>query len=111
MLGGYCKLSDKPITTEISLSDFPQIESVRVEATFHFIDAWAGQTAYLKVGDAYVWTDSFDFTQTKNALNICGGDIGEGKFSSQVDAIIGADMVKGKKLELEFGSTLQTDAC
>jgi hypothetical protein len=61
--------------------------------TQSFIDAWAGQTAYLKLSHsgAYLWTDSFDFTLTKNSLNLCGSEIGEGKFVSLIEAIITKD--------------------
>jgi hypothetical protein len=65
-------------------------KSIKIEAAFHFIDAWAGQTAYMKLSKtgSYLWTDSFDFTTTKNSLNLCGSDVGEGKFISLIEAII-----------------------
>ena len=57
----------------VSLADY-KFDQVKIEAIFHFIDAWSGQTAYLKLPktDTYLWTDSFDFTSTKNSLNLCG---------------------------------------
>ena len=85
---------------------------IKIEAVFHFIDGWAGQTAYLKLSKsgAYLWTDSFDFTQTKNSLNLCGSDIGEGKFTSLIEAVVSAkDALIGDYLKLEFGTTLETD--
>ena len=85
MIGGYGQTSGDSLTTTVSLSGY-QYSQVRVEAIFHFIDAWSGQTAFLKTtddsgSDRYLWTDSFDFTSTKNSLNLCGSQIGEGKFS------------------------------
>lgn len=66
---------------------------IKIEGVFHFIDAWSGQTAYLKLPqtDTYLWTDSFDFTQTKNSLNLCGSEVGEGKFVSLIEANINKD--------------------
>lgn len=85
-----------------------------MEAVFHFIDAWAGQTAYMKLANlgTYLWTDSFDFTTTKNSLNLCGSDVGEGKFISLIEAIVqpGQGVDANNKLGLEFGTTLDTDA-
>ena len=57
----------------------------------------------------YLWTDSFDFTQTKNSLNLCGSDIGEGKFSSHIESVISKQAIGKDKLNLEFGSTLTAD--
>lgn len=61
---------------------------------------------------AYLWTDSFDFTQTKNSLNLCGSEIGEGKFVSLIEAVIKPEMAVDKSdntLTVEFGTTLETD--
>ena len=60
---------------------------------------------------AYLWTDSFDFTLTKNSLNLCGSEIGEGKFVSLIEAIATKDQVLNlnNRVELEFGTTLSTD--
>jgi len=46
----------------------------------------------LPYSDAYLWTDSFDFTSTKNTLNLCGSDVGEGKFSSLIEAVFTSDL-------------------
>jgi hypothetical protein len=64
-----------------------------IESVFHFIDGWAGQIAYMRLSksQSYIWTDSFDFTQTKNSLNLCGSDIGEGKFTSLIQAVVTPD--------------------
>ncbi len=57
-----------------------------------------------------MWTDSFDFTQTKNSLNLCGSDIGEGKFTSNIEAVFTPDLaIENNMLGLLFGTTLDTD--
>ncbi len=89
---------------------------LKIEAVAHFIDAWSGQTMWLKVGTrshmTIVWTDTFDFTQTRNALNLCGSDIGEGKFSVPLQAIVSKDLLgQGKEIVIEIGSTLDADPC
>ena len=43
---------------------------------------------FLPASQSYVWTDSFDFTLTKNSLNLCGTEVGEGKFSSLIEAVV-----------------------
>ncbi|CDW76727.1 UNKNOWN [Stylonychia lemnae] len=114
LLGGYGELSLEKLQTQISLANY-KYSNVKIEAVFHFIDAWSGQTAYMRLphSEAYLWTDSFDFTQTKNTLNLCGSDIGEGKFSSQIEAVFSSDLGIDKEsntLTVEFGTTLETDA-
>ena len=97
--------------TLINLAHY-RYKQIKIEAVFHFIDGWAGQTAFLRLPktNTYLWTDSFDFTQTKNSLNLCGSDIGEGKFTSLIEAVINPeDGVDFDFLGLEFGSTLDTD--
>lgn len=93
MLGGYGQLSSEKIQTVINLDNY-DYSHLKIEALFHFIDAWSGESAYLKIpntvgGSTYLWTDSFDFTSTKNSLNLCGSEtVGEGKFSTSVEAVI-----------------------
>lgn len=100
------------LTTSVSLAHYTY-SFIKIEANFHFIDGWAGQTAFLRLSKngAYLWTDSFDFTQTKNSLNLCGSDIGEGKFTSLIEAVITKDegVDENDMLAIEFGTTLETD--
>ncbi len=93
LLGGYGILSTQILTTSISLEGYTY-NHIKVEATFHFIDGWAGQIAYMQLpkSGAYLWTDFFDFTQTKNSLNLCGSDIGEGKFTSNIQVVFNPEL-------------------
>jgi len=86
MLGGYGQLSDHKLITIIPLDKYKYTQ-IKVQVTFHFIDAWAGQFAYMKLpkSDMYLWTDNCDFTLTKNSFNICGSDVSEVKFSTQFE--------------------------
>lgn len=82
LLGGYGQLSSHKLSTALDLSPYT-FTQLKLEATFHFLDAWTGHTAYLRLphSGAYLWTDSHDFTINKNSLSVCGSEIGEGKFS------------------------------
>ena len=90
-----------------------EFENIKIESRFHFIDAWAGHTAYAKIPSKsiYLWTDSFDFTQTKNSLNLCGSDVGEGKFVSLIESVLTKKEAVNSQgdLEIEIGTTLDTD--
>ena len=59
----------------------------------------------------YLWTDSFDFTSTKNSLNLCGSDVGEGKFVSLIEGVVSKEQAVDERnnLVVEFGTTLETD--
>lgn len=112
LLGGYGQLSMHKLSTTISLDGY-EFDHIKIDARFHFIDAWSGHTAYVKVPskNIYLWTDSFDFTQTKNSLNLCGSDIGEGKFVSLIESVLTKEQAINSEgdLELEIGTTLDTD--
>ena len=59
------------------------------QATFHFIDRWAGETAYAKLDNQIVWTDSYDLGPNQPlGLNLCGGPEPENKFAVPIDVII-----------------------
>lgn len=75
LLGGYCRTSTQTLSK--SFSNLPKHTRVRIQANFHFIDSWTGDTAYMKVTEtedmhsmAYAWTDSFDYVSTHNAVNV-----------------------------------------
>ncbi|KAL8426548.1 hypothetical protein Efla_006613 [Eimeria flavescens] len=96
MLGGYGKFAKGEISKRYSR--LPPHKELRVKAVFHFIDAWIGETGFMRLdtgeegfdfpcllkshfssgpdgGLAYAWTErhSQDFEQ--NAVNACGGDL------------------------------------
>lgn len=112
MLGGYCIFSEGEITKKYT--QIPSHTQIKISATFHFIDAWAGETAYLKAtigsGDAleYVWTESYRAGQTASGTNICGGHHSEGRFSSPIDVIVPHEK---DNIEIVFGSTADQDPC
>ena len=75
---------------------------VRVKAKFHFIDAWKGEGAYMKVDNGYAWLTSF--TSPKTGVNMCGReDAKESKMGVPIDVITEHT---GDVLELKFGSEL-----
>ena len=48
LLGGYGQLSTQKLITSIDLSEY-DFTMIKIEGVFHFIDAWSGQTAYLRL--------------------------------------------------------------
>lgn len=80
---------------------------LRITATVHFIDDWQGETAYLKLNGAHVWSDSHELRNGARAINICGSDkFPETKFTTQIDVTVPASAAG--EIELAFGTT--TDA-
>lgn len=49
MLGGYCKTSSETLSKVFN--GLPDHTRIRIQANFHFIDSWAGDTAYLKISN------------------------------------------------------------
>ena len=111
MIGGFGELSTDKLQVAISLSQY-KFENIRIEAVFHFLDSWTGQTAYLKLpkSNTYLWTDSYDSSDFKKSESLCGSSTGEGKFSTLVSAVITKEQIaKGDSLQLEFGTTLSSE--
>ncbi|XP_026190191.1 uncharacterized protein LOC34622774 [Cyclospora cayetanensis] len=110
MLGGYGKFAKGEISKVFK--QLPPHNELRVKAVFHFIDAWVGETGFMRLdtgadgGLAYAWTErhSQDFEQ--NAVNACGGPVGEGKFSTPIEVVVPHDK---DSVTVSFGSTIETD--
>lgn len=102
-LGGHCALSNEEVSKEFSL---PSHKYVRVTATYHMIDIWNGEQAFMKLDNKTVWMQT---GQTRlNNPNICGGSSPDARYSIPVDVTIPHST---PKLVVEFGSTLQTNPC
>ena len=113
MLGGYCKTSSEHLAK--TFSELPVHKRIRIQANFHFIDSWGGDTAYLRVSEEddmkdlnYVWTESYDYVSSRNAINVCGRDIGDGKFNVFIDVELAHTH---NQIKLLFGSSLEQDSC
>jgi hypothetical protein len=110
MLGGYCQYSAGNSSTLLTL---PEHSLVKVRLTWHFIDQWRGETAFLALGTAStnstVWSQTYDIASAKSPLNICGNsEYGEGKFSMPVEVVIEHS---SSELLVLLGSTLEEQPC
>lgn len=111
ILGGYGVLSRG--TLNKTFSDLPEHSKIRIVSTFHFIDAWTGETAYLTANFGkdhsyeYLWIDNYDSTDAEKQINICGSSYGEGKFASPIDVTFPHT---DDTLTISFGSTVDQDA-
>jgi len=86
----------------------PKHNQVRIQATVHFIDDWQGETAYLKIDNHIVWTDSHDQRASRGQFNVCGNKhYPESKFTVPIDVTIPH---RGSKLKISFGTTLDKTA-
>ena len=53
---------------------------MRITANFHFIDAWIGETAYMKASTGangemeYIWTQYYNSMSTQASINVCGSE-------------------------------------
>eukprot|EP00742_Colponemidia_sp_Colp-10_P000353 GILJ01000390.1.p1 GENE.GILJ01000390.1~~GILJ01000390.1.p1 ORF type:complete len:321 (+),score=41.76 GILJ01000390.1:37-999(+) len=113
MLGGYCIFSVGDVTKTYS-NITTDHSSLRVVATFHFIDAWEGETGYMMMdigrnGEMqYVWAEHYDQTQSTAGINICGNKHTESKFSAAIDVSVPHT---SSSVTLGFGATLDQDPC
>ncbi|KAF8819059.1 hypothetical protein IE077_001765 [Cardiosporidium cionae] len=88
MLGGYGIFSNGEITKKFG--NLPPHSEIRIKAAFHFIDAWMVLAAFMRmdIGSegamVHVWTERHSQDLEQSAVNVCGGDVGEGKFASPI---------------------------
>lgn len=110
LLGGYQLTSTTPLSK--TFSNIVDHTELRIVATIHYIDAWSGETAYLKanVGNSgsfeYLWTDTYDSSSGRDNVNICGAYYGEGQFSNKIDVSVPHS---SSEIQIEIGTTLTQD--
>ena len=77
-LGGYCKFSSNIASKTFKL---PPHNYIQIQLTFHFLDKWESESAFMKIDGNYVWSESYqscsnmysDLCQT-SGINVCGDD-------------------------------------
>jgi len=104
ILGGYGVFAGGEVSKQYQ--QLPAHNQIRFKATFHFIDGWTGETAYLKLDHQVVWTDMHDYMTSKNGINICGSaSAAESKFAVPIDVVIPHT---ASSMAVTFVSTLKT---
>ena len=112
MLGGYCIFSKGE--TEKIYDKLPEHNMIRIQANFHFIDNWNGESGYLKIDNGkngemnFIWIESYSAFEGNFGVNVCGGKMPEGKFSSPIDVVVNHN---SDSIKIAFGSNLEMDPC
>jgi len=105
-LGGHCNNVNGELKK--TFSNLGEHKFVRVQASYHFLDSWEGESAYAKIDDRVVWTDTNDIRGMFDAKSFCGGDHPDTKFSVPIDVTI---RHSGDFVNVAFGSTLDEHPC
>ena len=109
-LGGACALGGDTLASK-TYHGLPLHTSVRITASFHFLDNWEGETGFAKVDGKYAWADMADTSKIHPArgLNVCGGDHPDAKIGAPIDITMPHT---GASVELTFGAMLKgKDPC
>jgi len=78
---------------------------LRIAATVHFIDDWQGPTAYAKIDDHYIWTETVDQENGPGRINVCGSPtFPEVRFSVPIDVTIPH---RKSNFSVTFGATME----
>ncbi|CDR96312.1 hypothetical protein, conserved [Babesia bigemina] len=110
MLGGF-KLFGRGWVQKTFI-ELPVHRELRIKASFHFLDQWAGESGYMKLNTSssapleYVWTD-IHAEHSTTGINICGGETPDSKFAVPIEVTIPHS---SERFTIEFGSTLEGDA-
>ncbi len=51
--------------------NLPEHTKIKINAGYHMLDSWEGETGYMKVDDVIVWSKTGQHSE--NGLNFCGG--------------------------------------
>jgi hypothetical protein len=112
MLGGYCQFGGGEVTK--TYTDIPDHTSLRIQANYHFIDAWDTETGFMRINNGkdgmmqYIWTERYSAFVGNNGIDICGGRWPEGRFSVPIDVSIPHT---DSSVKIGFGSTIEQDPC
>jgi hypothetical protein len=112
MLGGYCNFGGGEVSK--TYDNLPIHNMIRIEATFHFIDAWDTETGFMRINNgkdntmSYAWIDRYSAFIGNSGIDVCGGRWPEGKFAVPIDVSIPH---KDNKIQISFGSTIEQDPC
>jgi hypothetical protein len=109
MLGGYELFSGGEVNKVFDkLKNHTQI---RVEANFHCIDLWSGESGYMMLDNGlagemeYAWTSPTVPSSTIPPRNVCGNaEYGESRFTNKIDVTIPHTK---PSIKIAFGSTLE----
>jgi hypothetical protein len=112
IFGGFCQLASREIRKEIS--DLPSHVQIKIEANFHFIGNWQGETGYLKIngkgkGNFYLWSYRCKVQNAKRKKKkiiskTCGYDVCLMNYPVSV-TFLHSD----SKLSLSFGASLSNN--
>jgi len=81
---------------------------LRIQANFHFLDSWEGESAYLKIGDKVVWTDVHDTRSLLDGVDVCGGEHPDTKMAVPIDVTI---RHTDDTVDVAFGGLLDEHPC
>ena len=70
-LGGHCQTAGT--TVRRRFDNLPQHTHLRLQARYHFIDSWEGETAFLQIDGKTAWMDSADSRSGPPGINVAGG--------------------------------------
>jgi hypothetical protein len=99
-LGGHCKIAHGRVSKRFE--NLPPHSQVRVTGRYHFIDDWQGETAFLQLGDEFVWSDRAQRAAPGQGLQMCGSaKYPETRMSLPVDVV---QSHSASFLEVSFGS-------
>jgi hypothetical protein len=76
-LGGHCNFAFTDVTK--TFKELKKHSVLKINASFHMLDNWNGEKAYMKINDKIVWSRSGK--HSKKGLNICGGDFNDPAFA------------------------------
>lgn len=112
MLGGYCQFGGGEVFK--IFNELPKHSQIRIQATYHFIDAWDTESGFMRVNNGkdgemqYIWIERYSAFVGNGGINVCGGRWPEGKFSSPIDVTLPH---KQSSIKIGFGASIEQDPC
>ncbi len=82
-LGGHCNLSYNEVSK--TFKNLPEHSKLKINAAYHMLDSWDGETGYMKVDDQIVWSRKGE--SSEKGINLCGGDHNDAAFNMYIALI------------------------
>jgi hypothetical protein len=111
ILGGHCQLASQEIKKEIT--NLPPHQQIKIEANFHFIGNWMGETGYLKINGVhykkdnnFLWTYRCNRKNSKKTImsKACGYNICLLNYPVSV-----THLHSDSKISISFGTSLSNN--
>lgn len=107
-----CQSKSQTLSKKIGV--LPAHKELKIQLSFHFLDKWEGEQAYVKLGDHIIWAKTRNWCKNifaneclKKGVDVCGNS-----YPDLVGQLVSFSMLhKDREIDFEVGSSLPVENC